>query len=150
MTIEDLHGTLNQLGFEVRQSKEADNQLRVVCRVPLDPVNTSRWLQLMERLLLRAEHAAWDVDCSKQYFMRGGTLTFGWRLILQGQGIAQHLSDIISVLTMIPTTTRELDEVHLHAGPNRNALSPTGKGAQGVLTAVVGPVAHRQLQQQGR
>jgi len=130
-----------RVGFEIISQNTAANQIRYFGRVR--PTHMPIWLEAMRQLLLVAGHG-WSLDLSKQYFLRGDKLFFGWRIILQAQDLAGHLPAIIDVLQRVQIAPRELDEVRLHAGPDRNALR-NGKGAQPMGSAVVGPAAKAQL-----
>lgn len=82
---------------------------------------------------------------SKQYFLRGDKLVFGWRLILQGASLEEQLPVIVTTVSAIQRVQQSADEVPLYSNPNRNTLSGTGKGAQPMGSAVVGPMAMRQI-----
>ena len=138
-----LHNVLAQkVGFGVVTSTLGDKQIRLVGRVPQPQIGT--WLLVMERLLVGEKNAAWNVDISKQYFMRGAKLLYGWRVIFRADGIAQHLNEIAQVIQTTPMVQRQLDEVALHGGVDRTSLRG-GKGAQPMFTAVVGAAAQRQM-----
>lgn len=129
----------NKAGFEVIRDNDGPNQIRLFGRVrqPRMP----GWLNVIRDLLLAAEDEPWSIDISRQYFLRGKKLFFGWRLILQGQDISQHVPQICKIVRAVDVSPgRELDEVPLHASPNRNALR-NGRGAQPMEKAVVGPMA---------
>lgn len=127
-------------GFEVVNATGNQAQLRVLGRVQ-GSENTARWLLVVERLLMKAVGAPWNIDISKQYFLRGEKLLYGWRVILQSPDLTPHFSTIVSTVNSTPSRVAVVsDEIPLNANPNRNALR-NGKGAQGVLTAIVGPSA---------
>jgi hypothetical protein len=102
------------------------------------------WLKVMEQLLTAMDTHDWNVDLSKQYFMRGEKLLYGWRVIFQGEEVAQHLDEIAKIVMSAPLAQKQLDEVPLGASPDRNALR-AGKGAQPLNKAVVGPLALKTL-----
>lgn len=131
-----------KVGFGVVNVSLTTGQLRIMGRVRQNSVPT--WLLMMERLLVQGASAGWNVDLSKQYLMRGQKLLYGWRVIFQADNIVEHLKDITVVVSSVPIVRRQLDEVPLHASPNRNALR-MGKGAQPTGKAVVGPMALRTL-----
>jgi hypothetical protein len=88
------------------------------------------------------------VDISKQYFLRNERVLFGWRLIFQGEGVAEHLPKICEAVSNAPRAKAVVEEQPL-AGARGDRNAPRGgKGAQGVLGAVVGPMAI--AQQMGR
>ena len=139
MTPEHLYAALNKkVGFEVVTHKIADNQIRLVGRSPSQTTGT--WLRVIQNLLVYGDSAPWSVDVSKQYFMRGQKLMYGWRLIFQGEGVSQYLQHIIQVVNSTPEVQQQLMEVPLHTGRDRNSLR-NGKGAQSVIGARVGPLA---------
>ena len=135
-------------GFDVVNHAITKNQIRVLGRVPKDMMNA--WLVIIHHMLSHSEAAAWSVDISKQYFLRNGRVLFGWRLIIQGDDIEQHLPSICEALSNTPRPKVIVEEQKLYgASSNRNAPRG-GKGAQGVLTAVVGPMAVAQQMAGGR
>lgn len=141
-SVEDLYRALHQkVGFEVVRADVTDRQLRILGRIP-EKGRMPTWLETMQRLLARGHSARWDVDISKQYFLRGEKLLFGWRVILQAEGLASCLPDIVSTVASAPQVSRQLEEAPLHASPNRNVVK-RGKGAQPIDRAVVGPMALR-------
>lgn len=134
---------LQRAGYEVVQATTKDNQVRFFGRVR--PNLMPAWLIIMRDLLAAAEGASWSIDLSRQYFLRGDKLFFGWRIILQGDGIQQHMPSIAAVVQRSASPpVRQADEVRLHAPQDRNALR-NGRGAQPMGTAVVGPLAKSQL-----
>lgn len=128
----------SKVGFETITEHIGTNQLRLFGRVR--PPSMPGWLSAARDLLLAAPQSAWTVDLSRQYFLRGEKLFFGWRVIVQGQDVQQHLNQVSQVVNNVQVAVRQLDEVALHAPPNRNALR-NGRGAQETLKAVVGPMA---------
>lgn len=133
----------NKVGFEVINDHDSSNQVRLFGRVrqPRMP----GWLNVIRDLLLAAADNPWNLDISRQYFLRGNKLFFGWRVILQGQDIAQHMTQVCKIIRAVDVSTgKELDEVPLHANPNRNAWR-NGRGAQPMEKAVVGPMAKARM-----
>lgn len=143
---------LGVLGFEPAvEPHETVNQLRLTGRV--SKAKMPSWLLAIELLDVTASSEPWSVDISKHYFVpkplvelvksgsepvNGTHVLFGWRLILQAPELAQHYESIAETLSKIQAPKTELMEVPLTASPDRN--SPVrGKGAQGVLSARVGP-----------
>lgn len=126
-------------GFDVVNQSVTTNQIRILGRVPKDMMNA--WLVIIHHMLSHSEAASWSVDISKQYFLRNGRVLFGWRVIFQGEQIEQHLPMICEAISNTPRPKVIIEEQRLH-GASANRNSPRGgKGAQGVLTAVVGPMA---------
>lgn len=136
---EALQAVLQQrVGFEVVQLSAKTNQVRYFGRVRSSYMPT--WLEAMRELLVVSEKAPWSIDLSRQYFLRGEKLFFGWRIILQGENLQIHLPQITDLIQRVKVMSRQLDEVPLNARADRNALR-NGKGAQPTGTAVVGPLA---------
>jgi len=131
-------------GFEAIEEQVSDTRIRFFGRVR--PQNMPTWLAVMRDILIASSQAQWTADLSRQYFLRGDKVFFGWRIIIQGPEVQQHLNHVSQVVnsTQMPTSRHQLDEVALHAPPNRNALR-NGKGAQSSLRAVVGPMAKAQM-----
>jgi hypothetical protein len=128
-------------GFEVVQQNVTDKQIRLVGRVPRD--KTGQWLLVVERLLLREQEpdCAWNLDISKQYFLRGNRLLYGWRVILQAPSVAEHVDELVNIAKTTPMVQRQLEEVALVGGTDYSQLKG-GKGAQSLFKAVVGPAAN--------
>lgn len=126
-------------GFELVSHTDTPNQVRMLGRVPNNMMES--WKVIMHRLLTESERSSWSVDISKQYFLRHSRLVYGWRIILQGQDVGSRLPELSEVVSNAPRAKVIVEEQRLYgASANRNAPRG-GKGAQGVLTAVVGPMA---------
>lgn len=140
---EILQAALQQrVGFEAIQQETKPNQVRYFGRVR--PSHMPTWLAAMRDLLQVAEKAPWSIDLSRQYFLRGDKLFFGWRIIIQGPELHQYLPQVVDVIQRVQIVTRQVDEVPLYARPDRNALR-NGRGAQPTEKAVVGPLAKNAL-----
>jgi hypothetical protein len=140
--MEDLKQALAQkAGFEVVQESSTDRQVRYVGRVA--PSKVKQWLWVAEQLLIHSDGAPWSLDLSKLYFLRGGKLMYGWRLIIQGENVAQYQAALIAAVSKAPAVQAQLEEVRLYGRGNNDALEHGGRGAQSVLTAVVGPKLNR-------
>lgn len=141
MEPEQLFTTLSKkAGFEVVNSSGSSNQLRFLGRVQ-GAENTARWLVVVEKLLTKASESSLNLDVSKQYFLRGGKLLYGWRVILQSADLPADIQVLETIVRNAPSRVAVVsDEVPLNASPNRNVLR-NGKGAQNTLSAVVGPGA---------
>jgi hypothetical protein len=124
-----LYATLDHIvGFEAVSENVADNQIRVLHRVSKDGMQN--WLVMMQHLLQAAERAPWNVDLSKQYFLRANRVHYGWRMIIQAQNVRSHLPAIIAVVQAAPRARRVVEEMPLvGAGTSRSAMGP-GRGAQ--------------------
>lgn len=130
-------------GFEAVNQVTGDNQIRMLGRVPNEMMKA--WLVVIHQLLTLSNKSAWSADISKQYFLRGDRVLFAWRVIFQGEKIQEHLPAIAEVVTNSPRPRNTVEEQPL-VGVSANRNSPkSGKGAQGVLNAVVGPMAVRQM-----
>lgn len=133
-------------GFERVGESGNDSQMRLIGRVREGSM--PNWLVLIQRLLLRAEQAEWNVDISKQYFLRGEKVLYCWRLIFQADGLHEHLSDISNTIHNSPGAKTEVTEVPLHHSKGRNRLV-RGKGAQPADKSLVGPMAMNSMRQGG-
>jgi hypothetical protein len=81
------------------------------------------------------------VDISKQYFLRNDQVVFGWRLIFQGD-LVTNMADMVQSIINAPRPRAILEEQALPGvRGDRNSPGASGKGAQGVLKAAVGPMA---------
>ena len=144
-----IHILKARAGFEMVNHQESPNQLRILGRVRKPALGG--WLLVVNQLKQVEMGAVWGIDISKPYFPRGSKLVFAWRIILQGEGIAQYYAAIAQVVKNSPRARVTVDEVALMgASADRNAPSVgnRGKGAQSSLKASVGPFALAALQQQ--
>jgi len=128
-------------GFECVQETPSENQLRLVGRVPAS--KTGQWLRVMEQLLLQAQNAEWNIDLSKQYFLRGSRVLYGWRIIVQAAGVAQHDRLLAGIVIGTPVVQTQLQEVRLYGRGSNDAMQRGGRGAQPLFQAVVGPAMKR-------
>lgn len=138
---------LQRAGLETIEAASEQGRVRIFGRVRSNRMPT--WLMAVQGLLQASEHesssgAAWKVDISKQYFLRGGKLFFGWRIILQAQSLSESLPRIIEVIQRMQPLTVQSDVIPLNAREDRNALR-NGRGAQPTDKAVVGPLAKATL-----
>jgi hypothetical protein len=143
---------LQAVGFELINSVDQPQQLRVTGRVPKERMPS--WRVACEQLNLAAGDG-WTIDVSQHYFVpdplagliRAGTeppdgshLRTAWRIIVrakEGHELDTELGLVAQVLSKVQQPRAELLEVPLNVPPNRNA-PVRGKGAQSVLTAVTG------------
>jgi hypothetical protein len=124
--------------FEVVSATFEGGKVRLLGRVR-PTQNTGMLLKVMSNLLAAADSADWNMDASKQYFLRNGRLTYGWRFIFQGQDIEANLLKIVAVIAGTKHVVQQLTEVRLHGGGlDRNVPSPGGKGAAPTGKARVG------------
>lgn len=115
-------------GFEVVSQTAGANQIRVLGRIPQNRM--PGWLPVMLALLLASEQLPWNADISKQYFPRNKKLRFAWRIILQGDDIAQHLQQIVNIIEKVPMMRSELSEVPIQRSSHRQSTG--AKGARGI------------------
>ncbi len=141
-----LHKLQERGGFEVVNNTQGASQVRLMGRVPKPAM--AGWLILVQRMLIQSDKSPnWSVDISKQYFLRNEQVVFGWRLIFQGKELEAYLYEVEQTITNAPRARAFVDEqVLAGAQASRNAPDATGKGAQGVLKAAVGPQAVAQAQ----
>lgn len=126
-------------GYELVNHNATPTQIRMLGRVPKEMMGS--WLLVAHRLLSVSEGAAWSVDISKQYFLRSNRILFAWRIILQGEDLDAQMIALCEAISNAPRPKTIVEEQRLYgASPDRN-MPRGGKGAQGVLTAVVGPMA---------
>jgi len=137
-----------KVGFEVVSQSETPNQLRILGRIPEDNLglNGNNWKIVKYRLLVAMEDRPWKVDISKSYFIKKETkkMVFAWRVLLQGDGIAQHYADIINIIATSPPARADVMEIPLSGGADRNNPSGGRRGAGPAGTVPVGPLAVRQ------
>lgn len=121
-------------GFECIEQAEAENQVRLLGRVPM--AGTSNWLLIVHQLLSRMTSEPWKVDISKNYFHRAGKVVFAWRLIFQGTGIANQYGSISGAIAGTPSSNRsETMEQPLVGASSLRMETRNGKGASSVGTA---------------
>jgi len=77
----------SRYGFQVVTQSVSTSQIRVVGRV--HPNHRRNWIVGMQHLLLQASRSPWNVDVSRQYFLRGELMVWGWRLIFQHEDVEQ-------------------------------------------------------------
>lgn len=149
MTLAELVNILKMRGgFDLVNHQADEKQIRMLGRVPKQMMNS--WLVVVHHMLSVSEKSAWNIDVSKQYFLRGGRVIFAWRLIIQADDVESKLEHICNAITNAPRAKHIIEEQPLvGARPDRNSPQH-GKGAQGVLGAVVGPMAIAQQQMGGR
>jgi hypothetical protein len=119
--------------FVVLQEDETPRQLRIMGRSQLD-----RWpffLPIIHTLLTRSAQpeSGWTCDISKQYFLSGGRVLYGWRIIFQSPVMADRYTDIIASINSAPRPARvELESQLLPGykpGEMRGGVNAKGKGA---------------------
>lgn len=129
-------------GFEVIEKTATEDQVRLMGRVPEDATkqNIHNWLLVTRSLLLSEKSGApWNVDVSKQYFLKGVAgqeqVVYAHRLIIQCKNIAEHLSAIAeTVLGAKQAVSGELESFPLPGANRSRNESPDGikRGARSV------------------
>lgn len=135
-------------GFEaVSIAEPSPSQLRALGRIPEDlgGLNMGNWKILMYVLYTTMENRPWKADVSKSYFIKPETkkLVFAWRVIIQGENLAQHYKEIADLVRGSPISARsEVTEFPLagHAA-NRGRVSGGKRGAGPSSQILVGPAA---------
>jgi hypothetical protein len=128
-------------GYVLRSRLLSGNRVRIMGRVD-DKMMLSSWLPSVRNLHLASIRSDWPVDISKLYFVHGDDdeLVCSWRIILE-DGALDHLEELTEAVINAPRGTATVETQKLYgAGMHRLALRQ-GKGAQGVLNAMVGPAA---------
>jgi hypothetical protein len=141
---------LDKVGFEVVSVNEMPNQLRLLGRIPLSRAGTNNinnWVALMDRLLEVMEVRPWKADLSKYYFKKkeNRRTVYAWRIILQGENIAQHYADLVNVIRTTRAAKVDILEIPLGGVPNdRNNPAGGRRGAGPTDKTPVGPLAFQQ------
>jgi hypothetical protein len=116
-------------GAELLNETEKPQQLRFMMRVKKG-MPTTMWLSIIDRLLQLGDEqlvankgsgVTWTIDISKQYFRRP-ELKYGWRVILQGEGLWDHLPILAEEVRKVTVEAAivEIQEIPLHGSPNRS------------------------------
>lgn len=138
---------LTRGGFEAVTTNVQSAQVRFFGRVPQNRM--AEWKIIMHQLLRQSETAEWTVDISKLYFLRGGGLIYGWRLLLGGAPL-EVLPPVTQLVLTAPRPHAVVDEVTIPGrGRDRNVYK-RGKGAAPTGQAVVGPAAIHAASRGGR
>ncbi len=135
-------------GFEpVSIAEPNPNQLRVLGRVLEDTggMNMNNWKILMHRFYTTMVSRPWKADFSKSYFVQEetGKLVFAWRLIFQGENLAQFYPELAKLAESSPVSARgDITEMVL-PGASRDRHSTHGgrRGAGPAGKVLVGPLA---------
>ena len=130
-------------GYEVVQQDFSDNRIYLLGRIRGQTLANN--LVIRHRLLTAAALAPWKVDSSWADQLKQGRLVKGWRIIFQGEGIAQYLPDILRVIGSAPAAkVNEIMEVPLPgASADRNAQNGRGRGAGLTGKHPIGPMSMR-------
>ena len=128
-------------GYETKNHRRTTSQYRLIGSVPGE--RQADWLSLVRQMLAFASERELALDVSKSYFLLGGQLRYGWRLIIKGD--SELDSQVTSLASVIEEhATPKATHYHLNARPGRNELV-RGKGVQPSTHAVVGrPSAQRE------
>ena len=136
-------------GYEAVSQNETATQLRFLGRLLPDRggQGADNWKTLMHFLNAAMKERTWTVDISKYFFNKEetGLLVFAWRIIFQGENLAQHYTDIANVIAKAPNAARELTEMPLAgATADRNSTAGGKRGAGAFGKVLVGPMAVHQ------
>lgn len=126
---------LARLGFEVVKATEQPSKLRVIGRCTKE-----RWpflLPVIHGLLVASEDVTtpWTCDVSRVYMLHnsGREVRYAWRLLFQGEGLAEQYTDITRVISQAPKPKQvELTSYRLPGykpGDERASMTARGKGA---------------------
>jgi len=147
-TRNDIYQALFQkCGYEMVIETEEPNRLRIMGRIRLgnDGRNMGNWQLVMHRLLKAAFRRPWTIDISKDFFIKteDSPLVFGWRIILQGENVAQYFADVVNIIQTAPATARtEVTEMPMPGSKaHRNSTAGGARGAGASGSVPVGPLA---------
>lgn len=129
---EVLTALTKRYGFEVVQPTLSTNKIRVLGRI--QEAQERNWMVGIEHLLTVADGRAWNVDVSRQYFLRGPSLVYAWRLIIQAPELEQHVDDIVTTLNNAPRAKFQVEEQALPVRGRRSTMNANGKGASSAGT----------------
>ncbi len=117
-----------RFGYEAVQVSQNPKQVRLLGRIPQQ--QTRNWQVGRHHIFLNERSHPWTVDISRQYFLRGEVEVFGWRLIFQGDNLAEHVKSITQTIMSAPRAKFELEEQALPgvSGPRRT-MNDKGRGA---------------------
>jgi len=118
----------SRFGFEMRTHDVRGNQIRFLGKVP--PEFSRNWIVGIRHLLMKSLSSPWNLDVSRQYFLRGEQMVWGWRLIFQHDDINSHIADIITTISAAPRAKFEVTEQRLPGVKGqRRVMNAKGKGA---------------------
>jgi hypothetical protein len=128
-----LNALSNRFGFEMRTNDVRPNQIRFLGKIP--PEFSRNWIVGIRHLLVKSLTSPWNLDVSRQYFLRGEQLVWGWRLIFQHDDIDSQIADVITAIGAAPRAKFEVVEQRLPGvkGPRRT-MNDRGKGASSAGT----------------
>lgn len=123
-----------RFGMQVVTQNASANQVRLVARV--QPNFTRNWLVGAHHMLQCSQREPWNLDLSRQYFLRGELMVWGWRLIFQHPELEKCLPSIIQAVQTSPRARFEVEEQQLPGvtGQRRVMNPETGKGASSAGT----------------
>ncbi len=126
--------------FDVVNHTATPGKLRVVGRIPHDELNhnVQSWLIIARNLLLASEQAGWNIDVSKQYFIKtvgdSKKIVYAYRLIVQGDNISTILDSLIPLVRgSKPSSSVQLDRFPLHGETAERNVGKRGKGARNTV-----------------
>jgi hypothetical protein len=128
-----LNALHSRFGYEMRTHDVRPNQIRFLGKVP--PEYSRNWVVGMRHLLLKSMASTWNFDLSRQYFLRGEQMVWGWRLIFQHEDIGSQVGDIITSINAAPRARFEVTEQRLPGVKGqRRTMNAKGKGASAAGT----------------
>lgn len=135
--VNELYAALRQKGIEILEVDEKPKQLRLIGR--LHKNYGDQWKLVMHRLLTAEATTPWKADVSKKYFLRGGKVFYGWRLVFQAENLVQFYDNITKVIQTTPLPSRvTVEEIPLQGtSADRNTRTNVGN----VDRVAIGPLA---------
>jgi hypothetical protein len=121
----ELVKALERLEFvTVVRTEEAASQLRLLCRV----TNKKAWCVVLERLL--QDRRDWTAHICQQYFVKDGSLVYGWNFIVNADDKGSASKDICRLLT-VPQRV-EVDTFPLRGAwrTSEGSFNPRAPGAR--------------------
>ena len=117
-----------RFGMQPVSQNATKSQVRLVLRIGSQ--HTRNWIVGAQHLLQVSQRSPWNLDLSRQYFLRGDVMVWGWRLILQHEDIAAHLPAIVQAVNSAPRAKFEVEEQALPGiTGQRRMMNERGKGA---------------------
>ena len=125
-----IQDALKKFGYAVTSFSASEQQIRLTLRVPANA--SSQWVLCFRHLLKTGRDAAWTVDVSRMYFLRGSEdkVFYTWRVIFQGQSLREHVPGIVNTILNSPRARTEVREIQLVGS---RVGYQGGKGAQSIV-----------------
>lgn len=119
-------------GFEVVNQTVNENQIRIIHRISKEGM--PNWLSIMKSLFGAEAQASWNLDVSKQYFLRAGSVVYGWRFILQTEEVESCLPAVLLAIKNAPLAKRANrfpeEQPLVGCGSSRRGVNAKGKGVR--------------------